>query len=86
MDLPARSDLSRNGAVTLTVTETLEAIVAACSVVREGFEVPARTLVAGAPATNKKALEGEAARWIERGAEDYLKLVERYRGNWRVMD
>ena len=63
-----------------------EAIVAASSVVREGFKVPARMLAAGAPATNKKALEGEAARWIERGAEDYVKLVERYRGNWKIMD
>ena len=63
-----------------------EAIVAAGSVVREGFEVPARMLAAGAPAANKKVLEGEAARWIERGAEDYVKLVERYLGNWQVMD
>ena len=63
-----------------------EAIVAAGSVVREGFVVPARTLAAGAPAANKKALEGEAARWIERGAEDYVRLVERYRGNWRVVE
>ena len=63
-----------------------EAIVAASSVVREGFKVPARMLAAGAPATNKKALEGEAARWIERGAEDNVKLVERYRGNWKIMD
>ncbi len=63
-----------------------EAIVAAGSVVREGFEVPARTLAAGAPAANKKAIEGEAARWIERGAQDYVDLVARYRGNWRVLD
>ena len=63
-----------------------ESIVAAGSVVREGFEVPARTLAAGAPATNKKALEGEAARWIERGVQDYIDLVARYRGNWRVVE
>ena len=63
-----------------------ESIVAAGSVVREGFEVPARTLAAGAPAANKKVLEGEAARWIERGAQDYVDLVQRYRGNWRVVD
>jgi carbonic anhydrase/acetyltransferase-like protein (isoleucine patch superfamily) len=62
-----------------------EAIVAAGSVVREGFVVPSRMLAAGAPATNKKALEGEAARWIERGAEDYVELVARYRNNWRVL-
>ncbi len=63
-----------------------EAIVAAGSVVREGFEVPARTLAAGAPAVIKRSLEGEAARWIERGAQDYIDLVQRYRANHRVLD
>ncbi len=63
-----------------------EAIVAAGSVVREGFEIPARTLAAGTPAAIKKALEGEAARWIERGAQYYIDLVARYRGNWRVVE
>ncbi len=66
--------------------ETLGAGERVAGFLGEGFEVPARTLAAGAPATNKKALEGEAARWIERGAEDYVRLVERYRGNWRVVD
>ena len=56
-----------------------ESVVAAGSVVREGFEVPTRTLAAGAPATIKKPLEGAAADWIERGAEDYIELVKRYR-------
>jgi carbonic anhydrase/acetyltransferase-like protein (isoleucine patch superfamily) len=63
-----------------------EAIVAAGSVVREGFEVPSRTLAAGAPAVIKRSLEGEAARWIERGAQDYIDLVQRYRANHRVLD
>jgi len=63
-----------------------EAIVAAGSVVREGFEVPERTLAAGTPAANKKTLEGEAARWIERGAQDYVDLVARYQKGWRVLD
>ena len=53
---------------------------------REGFEVPERTLAVGTPAANKKALEGEAARWIERGAQDYIDLVARYREGWRVID
>ena len=63
-----------------------ESIVAAGSVVREGFVVPERTLAVGTPAANKKALEGEAARWIERGAQDYVDLVARYRGGWRIID
>jgi len=62
-----------------------ESIVAAGSVVREGFEVPERTLAVGTTAANKKALEGEAARWIERGAQDYIDLVARYREGWRVV-
>ncbi len=62
-----------------------ESIVAAGSVVREGFEVPERTLAVGTPAANKKTLEGEAARWIERGAQDYIDLVARYRKGWRVI-
>lgn len=63
-----------------------ESIVGAGSVVREGFEVPARMLAVGAPATNKKPLEGAAAEWIERGAQDYIDLVKRYRGRFRVLD
>jgi carbonic anhydrase/acetyltransferase-like protein (isoleucine patch superfamily) len=63
-----------------------EAIIAAGSVVREGFEVPARTLAVGTPAANKKALEGEAERWVGRAAQNYIDLVARYRGNWRVLD
>ena len=55
-----------------------EAIVGAGSVVREGFEVPARMLAVGTPAANKKRLEGNAAEWIERGAQDYIDLLKRY--------
>lgn len=65
-----------------------ESVVAAGSVVREGFEVPARTLAAGTPAVNRKRLEGNAAQWVERGAQDYIDLVARYRrdGGFRPLD
>ena len=41
------------------------ALVAAGSVVGERVEIPDRTLAAGVPAKVKKAIEGEAAHWIQ---------------------
>lgn len=55
-----------------------EALVAAGSVVPTGMEVPARTLVAGAPARVRKTLEGESARWIRGSAEHYVELSREY--------
>lgn len=61
-----------------------ESVVGAGSVVREGFEVPACTLAVGTPAAVKRTLEGNAADWVDRGAQDYIDLVKRYRaGGWR---
>jgi phenylacetic acid degradation protein len=53
-------------------------LIAAGSVVLAGFVAPNRTLVAGTPATVKKALEGDAAKWVARGADDYVALRQRY--------
>jgi carbonic anhydrase/acetyltransferase-like protein (isoleucine patch superfamily) len=53
-------------------------LVAAGSLVREHFEVPPRTLAVGNPAVNKKALDGNAAQWAARGADEYLKLAQKY--------
>lgn len=55
-----------------------EALVAALSVVPEGMEVPARTLVAGAPARVRKELHGESARWIRESASHYVELSGEY--------
>jgi carbonic anhydrase/acetyltransferase-like protein (isoleucine patch superfamily) len=55
-----------------------EALVAALSVVPENLIVPPRTLVAGAPATVRKELTGEAAGWVGRSAEHYVELASRY--------
>ena len=55
-----------------------EALVAALSVVPQGMEVPARTLVAGAPASVRKRLEGESARWIQGSADHYVELSREY--------
>ena len=54
------------------------ALVAALSVVSAGMQVPARTLVAGAPARVKKQLGGESASWVEGSAEHYVELARAY--------
>lgn len=60
-------------------------LVGAGSVLKERFEVPDGTLAVGNPATNKKKLEGTAAEWVARGADDYLHLIKRYSGQYRVI-
>ncbi|MGH7483771.1 MAG: gamma carbonic anhydrase family protein [Longimicrobiales bacterium] len=55
------------------------ALVAALSVVPAGMRVPARTLVAGAPATVRKSLAGESADWIGGSAAHYVELARSYR-------
>jgi carbonic anhydrase/acetyltransferase-like protein (isoleucine patch superfamily) len=55
-----------------------ESLVAALSVVPTGMEVPPRTLVAGAPARVRKALEGESAGWIRGSARHYVHLAREY--------
>jgi carbonic anhydrase/acetyltransferase-like protein (isoleucine patch superfamily) len=55
-----------------------ESLVAALSVVPEGMRVPARTLVAGAPAQVRKELTGESARWVRESADHYVDLSRRY--------
>ncbi len=54
------------------------ALIAAGSVVAEKAAIPARVVAAGAPATVKKALEGQAATWIEVAADEYVKLSRVY--------
>jgi carbonic anhydrase/acetyltransferase-like protein (isoleucine patch superfamily) len=54
-------------------------LVAAGSVVGEGVVIPDHVLAAGVPAKVKKAIEGEAARWIESGAQEYVHLTHSYK-------
>jgi len=54
------------------------ALIAAGSVVGQGAAIHARVVAAGAPATVKKALEGDAAAWIEISADEYVKLSRFY--------
>jgi carbonic anhydrase/acetyltransferase-like protein (isoleucine patch superfamily) len=53
-------------------------LIAAGSVVGERADIPARVLAAGAPASVKKKLEGEAAHWIDISAGEYVKLSRTY--------
>ncbi len=54
------------------------ALVAALSVVPSGMQVPAHTLVAGAPARPRKTLEGESAAWVAGSAAHYVELAREY--------
>ena len=81
-----RSSLIGMGAVVLDGARIgAESIIGAGSVVREGFEIPPRSLAAGTPASLRKPIEGNAAEWVERAAQDYIDLVARYRGNHRIV-
>ena len=53
-------------------------LIAAGSVVGQRATIPARVVAAGAPATVKKPLEGEAASWIEISSNEYVKLSRLY--------
>src|SRR5687768_6299826 len=53
-------------------------VVAALSVVPTHMKVPARSLVAGAPATVRKQLQGESAAWVRGSAEHYVELSRAY--------
>src|SRR5438270_6881937 len=59
--------------------------VAAGSVVREGSTIPPNTLAAGNPAVSKKVLDGRAADWVALAADEYLKLVLKYRNHSRQL-
>ena len=58
--------------------QTVGSLVAAGSVVGENARIPPGVLAAGAPAKVKKALEGEAARWIDISAREYVALSRSY--------
>jgi carbonic anhydrase/acetyltransferase-like protein (isoleucine patch superfamily) len=55
-----------------------EALVAALSVVPTGMNVPARTLVAGAPARVRKELTGDSADWVRGSSDHYVELARSY--------
>lgn len=74
-----RFALIGSNAVILTGARVGErALIAAGSVVGERSQIPDGMLAAGAPAVVKKAIAGEAARWVDLSAEEYVKLSRSY--------
>jgi len=59
-------------------------MVAAGAVVREGFIVPPRTLVAGVPAKIARELSDEECDKLEQSAQNYIDYVASYRSNTNV--
>jgi carbonic anhydrase/acetyltransferase-like protein (isoleucine patch superfamily) len=55
-----------------------EAIVAAGAVVREGFEVPPRTLVAGIPARIIREVSEAERKFFRQSADEYVEKIRRY--------
>ena len=55
-----------------------ECLIAAGTVVKEGAEIPDRSVVAGVPGEIKKSLDGRAARWIGRSSGHYHRLSREY--------
>ncbi len=73
------------GAVLLDGVEVgADAIVAAQALVRVGFKVPPGTLVAGVPATVKRALTTAEIEHIRLSAARYVALAEDYRARLRA--
>jgi len=58
-----------------------ESLVAAGAVVREGFEVPEGSLVAGVPAKGVRALREEERERLRTSAKNYLHYVSQYRAH-----
>ena len=56
-----------------------ESLVAAGAVVREGFEVPPGSLVAGVPARIVRALTEEERQHLRDSARNYMHYVQQYR-------
>jgi carbonic anhydrase/acetyltransferase-like protein (isoleucine patch superfamily) len=54
-------------------------MIAAGSLVREGFEVPEGMLVAGLPAAVKRPLTQEELAYLQQSAEQYVHYVSTYR-------
>ena len=54
-------------------------VLAAGTVVLEGADIPAHSLVAGVPGRVRKTLEGASARWVEGGGGHYVRLARRYK-------
>lgn len=74
----AGSLIGMNAVILKEVVIGRECVVGANAVVKEGTQIPDRSVVAGVPATVKKTLEGSSAAWVGRSADHYHALSRRY--------
>ncbi|MGH7736635.1 MAG: gamma carbonic anhydrase family protein [Candidatus Tyrphobacter sp.] len=73
-----RALIGSNAVVLNGATVGTGSMIAAGSVVGANVTIPSHVLAAGAPATVRKPIEGEAALWIEHGAQAYVRLSRAY--------
>jgi len=71
--------IGSNAVVLNGATVGAGSLVAAGSVVGANDRIPDHVVAAGAPAKVKKALEGDAAQWVEKNARAYVELSRSYR-------
>lgn len=70
--------IGSNAVVLTSATVGERSLIAAGSVVGENAQIPDGVLAAGSPASVKKPLDGEAAKWIDISANEYVKLSRSY--------
>ncbi|HEV2262804.1 MAG TPA: gamma carbonic anhydrase family protein [Candidatus Rubrimentiphilum sp.] len=70
--------IGSNAVVLTAATVGERSLIAAGSVVGENAQIPDGVLAAGAPAAVKKPLTGEASKWIDVAADEYVKLSRAY--------
>jgi carbonic anhydrase/acetyltransferase-like protein (isoleucine patch superfamily) len=63
-----------------------ECMIGAGCVIRERFEAPRRSVVAGVPGKIMKEIDDSATRWLDEAYQDYLYLVERYGATAKRLD
>jgi carbonic anhydrase/acetyltransferase-like protein (isoleucine patch superfamily) len=70
--------IGMNAVILPRVVTGEECLIAANTVVLEGTEVPARSVVAGVPGEIRKQLDGSALEWLQRGRGHYAGLAREY--------
>jgi len=73
-----RSVIGMNAVILQNARIGEECVIAAGTVLLEGVDIPARSVVVGVPGKVKKTLTGGAAEWIKDGGDHYAKLSRRY--------
>ena len=74
-----RSVVGMNAVILQNAVIGEECVLGANTVILEKTRIPPRSLVVGVPGKVKRALEGNAASWIDRGGQHYVDLSRQYR-------